>query len=75
MGMTKRVAEAPVRSLDGDPTRFVAVRFGNVLGDDGSIVPLFQRQIAGGGPVTLTDPDAARYLMRPRPPSSYYRPG
>jgi len=63
MGMTKRVAEAIVRSLDGEGSRFVAVRFGNVLGSDGSVLPLFERQIASGGPVTVTDPEASRYLM------------
>lgn len=63
MGMTKRVAEGLLLSLNGGPTTFVAVRFGNVLGSEGSVLPLFQWQIARGGPVTLTDPEASRYFM------------
>jgi FlaA1/EpsC-like NDP-sugar epimerase/lipopolysaccharide/colanic/teichoic acid biosynthesis glycosyltransferase len=63
MGMTKRVAEGMVRSMDGGTSSFVSVRFGNVLGSDGSVLPLFERQIAIGGPVTVTDPDASRFLM------------
>jgi FlaA1/EpsC-like NDP-sugar epimerase len=63
MGMTKRVAETLVRTMDGDGCRFVSVRFGNVLGSDGSVLPLFERQIASGGPVTVTDPEATRFLM------------
>ena len=63
MGMTKRAAEFVIRSLAGRGTTFVAVRFGNVLGSNGSVLPLFQKQIASGSPVTVTDPDALRYFM------------
>jgi FlaA1/EpsC-like NDP-sugar epimerase len=63
MGMTKRAAEFVIRSLAGQGTTFVAVRFGNVLGSNGSVLPLFQKQIASGSPVTVTDPEALRYFM------------
>jgi FlaA1/EpsC-like NDP-sugar epimerase len=63
MGMTKRVAEIVVRSRSPGPTTFVSVRFGNVLGSEGSVLPLFQWQLVRGGPVTLTDPEATRYFM------------
>jgi len=63
MGMTKRIAECLLLSLNGGGTTFLAVRFGNVLGSDGSVLPLFQSQIARGGPVTVTDPEASRYFM------------
>ena len=63
MGVTKRIAELVVLSLHSHSTRFVAVRFGNVLGSNGSVLPLFQEQIATGRPVTVTHSEAQRYFM------------
>ena len=76
MGATKRLAESFCQALDlyearrdsryGQGTRYVTVRFGNVLGSTGSVVPLFARQLAAGGPLTVTDPEADRFFMTVR---------
>jgi FlaA1/EpsC-like NDP-sugar epimerase len=64
MGVTKQIAERYVHTLSQtSSTRFTVVRFGNVLGSDGSVVPIFQEQIRRGGPITITDPRMTRYFM------------
>jgi FlaA1/EpsC-like NDP-sugar epimerase len=66
MGATKKICELLVHALSctkGIKTQFITTRFGNVLGSNGSVIPLFNKQIANGGPVTITHPDITRYFM------------
>jgi FlaA1/EpsC-like NDP-sugar epimerase len=63
MGASKRIAELVLLGMQGGATKFVAVRFGNVIDSTGSVIPIFRRQIAQGGPVTVTDPEMERFFM------------
>ena len=63
MGATKRVAELLILAMQNGHTKYVAVRFGNVLGSNGSVIPIFKKQIAVGGPITVTHPEMRRFFM------------
>lgn len=63
MGASKRIAELLILAFKSAPTQYVAVRFGNVLGSSGSVIPLFRKQIAAGGPITVTHPEMRRFFM------------
>lgn len=63
MGATKRIAELLLLTLQNGRTKYVAVRFGNVLGSNGSVIPIFKKQIAAGGPITVTHPEMRRFFM------------
>jgi FlaA1/EpsC-like NDP-sugar epimerase len=63
MGASKRLAELILQSVQGNGVRFMAVRFGNVIGSSGSVLPLFRRQLEQGGPITVTHPEVTRYFM------------
>ena len=63
MGASKRLAELSLQSMQGNGVRFMAVRFGNVIGSSGSVLPLFRRQLEHGGPITVTHPEVTRYFM------------
>ena len=63
MGATKRLAEIYTQSRHSESTKFITTRFGNVLGSNGSVIPLFKKQLAQGGPLTVTDKDIIRYFM------------
>ncbi len=63
MGTTKRIAELVTQGLNGNGTKFIAVRFGNVIGSNGSVIPIFRKQIQEGGPITVTHEGITRYFM------------